>query len=98
MKKIVDLGFVKIMWWTRYQIQVVADMNVIPSNYKESIFAPLQKKEIDLMDVEQSMIHSVFQDGTTVVHAGLIFFILTWVHILLTKRPFTYDVRFLGTK
>ena len=49
-------------------------MNVIPSNYKESIFAPLQKKEIDLMDVEQSMIHSVFQDGTTVVHAGLIFF------------------------
>ena len=51
-------------------------MNVIPSNYKESIFAPLQKKEIDLMDVEQSMIHSVFQDGTTVVHAGLIFLFL----------------------
>ena len=53
-------------------------MNVIPSNYKESIFAPLQKKEIDLMDVEQSMIHSVFQDGTTVVHAGLIFFFLLY--------------------
>ena len=52
-------------------------MNVIPSNYKESIFAPLQKKEIDLMDVEQSMIHSVFQDGTTVVHAGLIFFLFS---------------------
>ena len=59
-------------------------MNVIPSNYKESIFAPLQKKEIDLMDVEQSMIHSVFQDGTTVVHAGLIFF-LTLVHTLFSK-------------
>ena len=59
-------------------------MNVIPSNYKESIFAPLQKKEIDLMDVEQSMIQSVFQDGTAVVHAGLIFF-LTLVHTLFCK-------------
>ena len=61
-------------------------MNVIPSNYKESIFAPLQKKEIDLMDVEQSMIHSVFQDGTTVVHAGLIFF-----SFLLFKSTYSFD-------
>jgi hypothetical protein len=59
-------------------------MNVIPSNYKESIFAPLQKKEIDLMDVEQSMLHSVFQDGTTVVHAGLIFYL----HILTCTYSF----------
>ena len=44
------------------QIQVGAE-NVIPSSYKESIFAPLHKKELDIMDVEQSMIHSVFQDA-----------------------------------
>ena len=55
------------------QIQVSDDMNVIPSNYKESIFAPLQKKELDIMDVEQSMINNVFQDATTALNAGLNF-------------------------
>ena len=30
--------------------------------YKESLFGPLQKKEIDIMDVEQSMINTVFQE------------------------------------
>ena len=40
----------------------IAEPNVIPEQYKDSIFAPLQKKEIDIMDVEQSMIHSVFQN------------------------------------
>lgn len=44
------------------QIQVNAE-HVIPTSYKDSIFAPLQKKELDIMDVEQSMIHSVFQDA-----------------------------------
>lgn len=44
---------------TRLQVN---EINVIPGSYKESIFAPLQKKEIDIMDVEQSMMHSVFQD------------------------------------
>lgn len=40
----------------------VNEIDVIPSNYKDSIYGPLHKKEIDIMDVEQSMIHSVFQD------------------------------------
>ena len=40
----------------------VNDINVIPTMYKESLFGPLQKKEIDIMDVEQSMINTVFQE------------------------------------
>ena len=72
-------------------------MNVIPSNYKESIFAPLQKKEIDLMDVEQSMIHSVFQDGTTVVHAGLIFLFLLREHSYMTSDVFWAFLTYLPT-
>lgn len=44
---------------TRLQVN---DYNVIPNNYKDSIFGPLHKKEIDIMDVEQSMMHSVFQE------------------------------------
>ena len=40
----------------------VNDINVIPTMYKESLFGPLQKKETDIMDVEQSMINTVFQE------------------------------------
>ena len=36
--------------------------NEINEKYKESLFGPLQKKEIDIMDVEQSMIDTVFQE------------------------------------
>lgn len=58
-QRLSSLVFAKSSLTTRLQVN---EMNVIPGSYKDSIFAPLQKKEIDIMDVEQSMMHSVFQD------------------------------------
>ena len=40
----------------------VNDVNVIPKIYKESLFEPLQKKEFDFMDVEQTMINTIYDD------------------------------------
>ncbi len=39
----------------------VKDFGAMPPAYRESIFGRLHKKEVDMMDVEQSM-HSVFKD------------------------------------
>ena len=51
------------MSYSRIQM---AEVNVIPSMYKKSLFAPLNKKEFDILDVEQSMINSVFQNDNPV--------------------------------
>ena len=53
----------------------VNDIAVIPTAFKETVFGPLEKKEMDIMEVEQSMIHSVFQDedeDDEDLHVGLV--------------------------
>ena len=63
------------------QIQVTADFNVIPSSYKESVFAPLNKKDVDILDVEQSMINSVFQGRVVLI------VVITLVYHLSNQLP-----------